>query len=89
MTALLDPLDSQVVEDLRFTLGRDIQVVVAPTYQVQERLTKYYGADMANMDDVLKELSSVGGNGIRRGRDPTRETSILKPTPRRSSVSSI
>ena len=25
MTALLDPLDSQVVEDLRFALGRDIQ----------------------------------------------------------------
>ena len=61
VTALLDPLDSQVVDDLRFTLGRDIQIVVAPAYQVQERITKYYGADMANMDDVLKELSSVGG----------------------------
>ena len=61
VTALLDPLDTQVAEDLRFTLGRDIQVVVAPYYQVEERLRKYYGADMANMDDVLKELSSVGG----------------------------
>ncbi len=61
VTALLDPLDTQVVDDLRFTLGRDIQIVVAPAYQVEERLRKYYGADMANMDDVLKELSSVGG----------------------------
>ena len=61
VTALLDPLDSQVVDDLRFSLGKDIQVVVAPAYQVEERLRKYYGADVANMDEVLKELSSVGG----------------------------
>ena len=61
VTALLDPLDTQVVDDLRFSLGKDIQVVVAPAYQVDERLRKYYGADVANMDEVLKELSSVGG----------------------------
>ena len=61
VTALLDPLDTQVTDDLRFSLGKDIQVVVAPAYQVEERLRKYYGADVANMDEVLKELSSVGG----------------------------
>ena len=60
VTALLDPLDSQVADDLRFALGRDIQVVVAPTYQISERLSQYYGADMANMDEVLKEMSSFG-----------------------------
>ena len=61
VTALLDPLDTQVVDDLRFSLGKDIQVVVAPAYQVEDRLRKYYGADVANMDEVLKELGSVGG----------------------------
>ena len=61
ITALLDPLDSQIVDDLRFSLGKDIQVVVAPNHQVEDRLRKYYGADVANMDEVLKELSSVGG----------------------------
>ncbi len=60
VTALLDPLDSQVADDLRFALGRDIQVVVAPTYQILERLSQYYGADMANMDEVLKEMSNFG-----------------------------
>ena len=60
VTALLDPLDSQVADDLRFALGRDIQVVVAPVYQISERLSQYYGADMANMDEVLKEMSSFG-----------------------------
>ena len=60
LTALLDPLDSQVVEDLRFALGRDVQPIVAPSYQIEERLRQYYGADMANMDDLLKELGQVG-----------------------------
>ena len=63
VTALLDPLDSQVVDDLRFALGRDIQVTVAPAHQVEDRLRKYYGADMANMDDILKELGTVGEIG--------------------------
>ena len=62
VTALLDPLDSQVSDDLRFALGRDIQVVVAPVQQITERLNQYYGADMANMDEVLKEISSFGTN---------------------------
>ena len=60
VTALLDPLDPQVADDLRFAVGRDIQVVVAPAHQITERLSQYYGADMANMDEVLKEMSSFG-----------------------------
>ena len=71
VAALLDPLSSQVVEDLRFALGREVQVVVSPAYQVEERLRQYYGADMANMDDVLKELSTVnsqfGDGGVNQG----------------------
>ena len=63
VAALLDPLNAQVVEDLRFALGREVQVVVSPSYQVEERLRQYYGADMANMDEVLKELSSVSQFG--------------------------
>ena len=63
VTALLDPLDSQVAEDLRFALGRDIQVVVSPAYQINERLSQYYGADMANMDELLKEMGSLAQFG--------------------------
>jgi type IV pilus assembly protein PilB len=58
--ALLDPLDPQAPEDLRFALGRNIEVVVAPSHQIEERLRQYYGADMANMDELLKELGQVG-----------------------------
>ena len=54
--ALADPLDTQAVEDLRFALGRDIQVVVAPTSQIEERLRRHYGEDTSTMEDILKQL---------------------------------
>ena len=36
--ALADPLDPSAAEDLRFALGKDVDVVVAPTEQIEERI---------------------------------------------------
>lgn len=36
---LVDPLNPQTVEDLRFALGQDIHVLVAPDYQITDRST--------------------------------------------------
>ena len=58
--ALVDPLDAQAVEDLRFALGRDIQVVIAPTTQIEERLRRHYGEDTSTMEEILKQLGEVG-----------------------------
>jgi type IV pilus assembly protein PilB len=58
--ALADPLDAQAVEDLRFALGRDIQVVIAPTAQIEERLRRHYGEDTSSMEEILKQLGEVG-----------------------------
>ena len=58
--ALADPLDAQAVEDLRFALGREIQVVVAPTAQIEERLRRHYGEDTSTMEEILKQLGEVG-----------------------------
>ena len=58
--ALVDPLDTQTVEDLRFALGRDIQVVLAPTRQIEERLKKHYGEDTSSMEEILKQLGEAG-----------------------------
>ena len=58
--ALADPLDAQAVEDLRFALGRDIQVVIAPTTQIEERLRRHYGEDTSTMEEILKQLGEVG-----------------------------
>src|ERR1700693_2952210 len=58
--ALADPLDSNAAEDLRFALGKDVDVVVAPTEQIEERIKEHYGADTASMDEVLKQLGQAG-----------------------------
>jgi type IV pilus assembly protein PilB len=58
--ALADPLDPHAAEDLSFALGKDIDVVVAPTEQIEERIKEHYGADTASMDEVLKQLGEAG-----------------------------
>jgi type IV pilus assembly protein PilB len=58
--ALVDPLDSRAAEDLRFALGRDIQIVISPTDQIEERIKQYYGTETSSMEEVLKQLGEAG-----------------------------
>jgi type IV pilus assembly protein PilB len=58
--ALIDPLDTQTIDDLRFALGRDIQVVLAPRQQIRERLKKHYGDETSSMEEILKQLGEIG-----------------------------
>jgi type IV pilus assembly protein PilB len=58
--ALLDPLDLRAAEDLRFALGKDVHVVVAPSGQVEDRIKLYYGTDSSSMEDILKQLGETG-----------------------------
>jgi type IV pilus assembly protein PilB len=68
--ALCDPLNSQTPEDLRFALGREIQVCVAPIYQIEDLIKKYYGTDAASMDEILAQLGgSVEFGGEEGGID--------------------
>ncbi len=57
--ALADPLKPQTGEDLRFAIGKEVQVVVSPTHQVEDLLKKYYGSDAGSMDDILSQLSGT------------------------------
>ena len=54
--ALGDPFNMQTVEDLRFALGKEIQVVVAPVWQIEEAIKKHYGTDAGSMDEILAQL---------------------------------
>jgi len=58
--ALVDPFDLHTAEDLRFALGKDIQVVVSPPEQIEELIKQYYGTDTTSMEDVLKQLGEAG-----------------------------
>ena len=54
--ALADPLNPQTAEDIRFAIGKEIQVLVASSHQIDELIKKFYGTDMGSMDEILKQL---------------------------------
>ena len=54
--ALVDPLNPQTVEDLRFALGREINVVVAPDYLVEAKINECYGGEGKAMEDILSQF---------------------------------
>src|SRR5215510_12263315 len=58
--ALVDPFDVQIAEDLRFALGKDIKIFVAPPDQIDELIKQYYVTDTTSMEEVLKQLGEVG-----------------------------
>ncbi len=60
--ALVDPLNPQTPEDLRFALGREINVVVAPDYLVESKINECYGGEGKAMEDILSQLE-IGGGG--------------------------
>ena len=61
--ALVDPLNPQTVEDLRFALGREIHVVVAPDYLVESKINECYGGEGKAMEDILSQLE-IGGDSM-------------------------
>src|SRR6266513_3949504 len=67
--ALADPFDLNVAEDLRFALGKDIQVVVSPPEQIEELIKQNYGTDTTSMEEVLKQLGEAGEALQLRERD--------------------
>jgi len=54
--ALVDPLNPQTVEDLRFALDRELIVVVAPDYLVEQKINECYGGEGKAMEDLLSQL---------------------------------
>ena len=61
--ALLDPMNPQTPEDLRFALGKEVKVVVAPDYIIEKKINEAYGGgadEGAAMAELLGELDADG-----------------------------
>lgn len=58
IVALTDPLNSQKIEDLRFALGREIQVMVAFPTRVEALIRQHYGSEVTNFDDIIAQLGA-------------------------------
>ncbi len=54
--ALVDPLNPQTIEDLRFALGREILPMIAFPSRVQALIRQHYGSEVTNFDDILAQL---------------------------------
>jgi len=67
--ALGNPLDSQALEDLRFTLNRDILQVVAPCNQVRNLIATHYGSEDTSMEDVLQQITASQVSEVETGEE--------------------
>jgi len=56
--ALEDPLNPQTAEDLRFALGKEIIIMVAPAHLIEEKINELYGASGEGMGEVLSQLDT-------------------------------
>lgn len=56
--ACLDPVNTQIQEDLRFAIGKEVHVVIAAIEQVEALIQKHYGDESANLGDLLNDLAA-------------------------------
>jgi type IV pilus assembly protein PilB len=56
--AVLDPFNPQLVEELSFVLGKDVQLAVAPTKQIEEMITRYYSEESGSLKEVLEDMET-------------------------------
>jgi type IV pilus assembly protein PilB len=54
---VVNPLDPNVVDNLRFATQKDIVLYVAPVPQIQSMIERFYGSEVSDMDEVLAGLS--------------------------------
>ncbi|MBX7211311.1 MAG: GspE/PulE family protein [Verrucomicrobiaceae bacterium] len=59
--AFTDPLNPQLLEDLRFALGRDVVPVVARRSQVQDLIDKHYGTGTPSIEEIFGQMGMAGG----------------------------
>ena len=58
---LIDPLNPQTAEDLRFALGKEIIIAIAPDHLVEKKIDDLYGGEGKAMEELLGQLESGGG----------------------------
>jgi len=55
--AVVNPLDPNVIDNLRFATQKDIAINVAPAPQIQAVIERYYGTEISDTEDLLKSLA--------------------------------
>ena len=53
-----DPLDSNMMDDLRFILGTPVEICIAREKDIEKMIKKYYGSEETNLETLIKELQA-------------------------------
>ena len=56
--AVMDPYNPQLVGELSFILGKDVQLAVAPSKQIEEAILRFFGEESESLKDVLEDMES-------------------------------
>lgn len=56
--AFVDPLNPEFINELGFSVGKEIQVVVADPGQIEKAINKFYAEENESVSDILKELGA-------------------------------
>lgn len=67
-----DPLNFSVVDDLSFTLRRDVELAVCDPVQMDGAIVKFYGEQHSSIEDILSEidLESLDGDDSSANQAP-------------------
>jgi type IV pilus assembly protein PilB len=60
--AVSNPLDPNVIDNLRFATQKDVQIYVAPAAQIQTMIERFYGSEVSDMESLLESLA---GDAVR------------------------
>lgn len=58
-----DPFNNAIIDDLTFTLNRDVTIVVMDPDHVDKLLAQYYGEEDSDIEDLLSEISELDLGG--------------------------
>ncbi len=51
-----DPFNNAIIDDLTFSLNKDVHLVVMDPEKVDSMIVQYYGEDTASIDEILSEI---------------------------------
>ena len=78
--AMVNPLDPQGVEDLRFNLGKELNLVIADYTAVEALVNDFYASD-TGLGDILEELRDAGLGGDEADLEDEANAAPIIPIP--------
>ncbi|MDZ4788684.1 MAG: GspE/PulE family protein [Blastochloris sp.] len=77
--ALTDPLNQQIVEDLRFATSKNISVIISPISQIETLISQYYGTEQGSVDELLNQLAGEVTESASNNLDDTLSAASSAP----------